>query len=85
MLLRRGLAPSAARKLSILLFALLMTSAIPAVMVRDVRLSIALVSLATLGYTGGLANMLAFPADVFPKNAVGSVWGLASIGAGFGA
>jgi ACS family hexuronate transporter-like MFS transporter len=84
LLLRRGFAPPAARKLSILLFALLMTSAIPAVLVRDVRLSIALVSLATLGYTGSLANMLAFPADVFPKNTVGSVWGLASMGAGFG-
>jgi ACS family hexuronate transporter-like MFS transporter len=24
------------------------------------------------------------PADVFPKNAVASVWGLASMGAGFG-
>ena len=83
-LLRRNLAPTAARKLSILLFALLMTSAIPAVLVRDVRLSIALVSLATLGYTGSLANMLAFPADVFPKNAVGSVWGFASMGAGLG-
>ncbi len=84
LLLRRGLRPPAARKISVLLFALLMTSAIPAVLVRDVRFSIALVSLATLGYTGGLANMLAFPADVFPKNTVGSVWGLASMGAGFG-
>jgi len=84
LLLRRGLQPAAARKLSILLFAFLMTSAIPAVLVRDVRMCIALVSVATLGYTGSLANMLAFPADVFPKNTVGSVWGLASMGAGFG-
>ena len=34
--------------------------------------------------TGYLANTLAFPADVFPKNAVASVWGLASMGSGFG-
>ncbi len=84
LLLRRGLQPPAARKVSVLLFALLMTSAIPAVLVRDVRLSIALVSVATLGYTGSVANMLAFPADVFPKNTVGSIWGLASMGSGFG-
>jgi MFS transporter, ACS family, hexuronate transporter len=84
LLLRRGLQPPAARKLSVLMFALLMTSAIPAVLVRDVRLSIALVSVATLGYTGSVANMLAFPADVFPKNTVGSIWGLASMGSGFG-
>ena len=28
--------------------------------------------------------MLACPADVFPKNMVGSIWGLASMGSGFG-
>jgi ACS family hexuronate transporter-like MFS transporter len=42
------------------------------------------VSVAMLGYTGSLANMLTFPADVFPGNAVASVFGLASMGAGFG-
>ena len=46
--------------------------------------SIALVSLAMIGYTGALANMLAFPSDIYPKHLVGSVWGLASMGAGFG-
>ena len=61
-----------------------MTSAIPAVLVADVRVSIALVSVAMVGYTGCSANMLAFPSDVFPKNAVGSVYGLASMGSGFG-
>jgi ACS family hexuronate transporter-like MFS transporter len=61
-----------------------MTSAIPAVLTSDVRLAIALVSLAMMGYTGSLANMLTLPADVFPKNVVGSVFGLASMGAGFG-
>jgi len=37
-----------------------------------------------LGYTGSLANMLAMPGDVFPKNSVASVYGLASMGSGFG-
>ena len=36
------------------------------------------------GYTGALASMLALPADVFPKNSVASVYGLASMGSGFG-
>ena len=83
-LLNRGISVTWARKISVLLFSLLMTSAIPAVLVSDVRLSIALVSVATLGYTGSVANMLAFPADVFPRNTVGSIWGLASMGSGFG-
>ena len=83
-LLRRGLPVWIVRKTSVVVFTSLMTSAIPAVLASDVRLSIAFVSLATLGYTGTLANMLSLPADVFPKNAVGSIWGLASMGSGFG-
>jgi ACS family hexuronate transporter-like MFS transporter len=41
-------------------------------------------SLAGFGYTAYLANALAYPADVVPKSAVASVWGLASVGAGLG-
>lgn len=84
LLLRRGVSVTIARKSAVTLFAVLMTCSIPAVLVGDVRVSIALVSLAMMGYTGSLANMLTFPADVFPKNTVGSIWGLASMGAGFG-
>lgn len=80
----RGVSVTLARKGAVSFFAVLMLSSIPAVIVADVRVSIALVSLAMLGYTGCTANMLAFPADVFPKNAVGSVYGFASMGSGFG-
>jgi ACS family hexuronate transporter-like MFS transporter len=45
---------------------------------------IALISTATFGYSGALANLLAVPGDVFPKGAVASVWGFASMGSGFG-
>ena len=83
-LLRRGLSVLVARKSAVTIFALLMTAAIPAVLTGSPWVSIACVSLAMAGYTGGLANMLALPADMFPKNAVASVFGLASMGAGFG-
>src|SRR5205823_3299528 len=83
-LLRRGVPVERARKISVLFFASLMTCAIPAVLTPDVVLSIALISVATLGYTGALANMLAMPADIFPGNTVGSIWGIASMGAGLG-
>lgn len=83
-LLHRGVPVARARKMSVMCFAVLMTSAIPAVLVSNVFLSIGLISIATLGYTGALANMLAMPADRFPKNTVGSVWGIASMGSGFG-
>ncbi len=83
-LLKAGISVTWARKISVMFFAALMTSAIPAVLVSNVFVSIALISIATFGYTGALANMLAMPADRFPRNTVGSVWGIASMGAGFG-
>ena len=83
-ILKRGYSLNMARKGGVALFAALMTSAIPAVLVRDAQTSIILVSLAMLGYTGCGSIMLAFPADVYPKNLVGSIWGLASMGSGFG-
>lgn len=84
MLLRRGFSVTAARKGAVSFFALLMTAATPAVLAESVHASIALVSIAMLGYTGRLANMLSFPSDVFPKEMVSSVFGLASMGSGFG-
>jgi len=61
-----------------------MMAVIPAVLVETVGLSIALVSIATLGYTGSVADVLSLPAGFFPKNVVDSIWGLASMGSGFG-
>ena len=83
-LLRRGLSVTVARKGAVTLFAALMLSAIPAVLTREAWVSIAWVSIAMFGYTGSLANMLSMPADVFPGSAVASVYGLASMGSGFG-
>jgi ACS family hexuronate transporter-like MFS transporter len=83
-LLRRGVEPLRARKLAATFFAVMMTSAIPAVLVQDPMASVLLVSLATMGYTGCSANLLSIPADVFPKSAVGSIWGFASVGSGSG-
>lgn len=75
---------SSARKAAVTVAAMMMTMAIPAVLVSGAALSIALVSIAMAGYTAALANMLAMPADVFPAAGVASVYGLASMGSGFG-
>lgn len=83
-LVRRGMEVTVARKTSVTLFAILMMAAIPAVLAPTAAMSIAWVSVAMTGYTGALASMLTLPADVFPKNAVASVYGLASMGSGFG-
>jgi ACS family hexuronate transporter-like MFS transporter len=83
-LLRRGVSQTVARKSAVTFFAALMLSAIPAVLADETWLSVACVSIAMLGYTGALANMLTIPSDVFPAKAVASVYGLASMGSGFG-
>ena len=83
-LISGGMPVTVARKTAITFFAVWMMAAIPAVLVSSAGLSIAFISVAMAGYTGSLANMLALPTDVFAKNAVASVYGLASMGAGFG-
>jgi ACS family hexuronate transporter-like MFS transporter len=83
-LLRRGCSAESVRRTVFLLFPLCMTSAIPAVLMQSSAAAIALVSLATFGYTACLANMLALPGEGYPRNSLGSIWGLASMGSGFG-
>lgn len=83
-LIRRGWPVNRARKTAVTLFAALMLAAIPAVLVDDAIAAIALVAVAMVGYTGSTANMLAFPADVYPGHVVSSIYGLASMGSGFG-
>ncbi len=83
-LLRFGLSAQIARRVGVLFFSALMVAAVPAAMVHSSALAIALISTATFGYCGALANVLAIPRDLFPKNAVASIWGLASMGSGFG-
>ena len=79
-----GMTITSARKSAVTVAAAMMMMAIPAVMVSGTALSIALVSIAMAGYTAALASMLAMPADVFPAEACASVYGLASMGSGFG-
>ncbi len=80
----RGLPPSMARKTAFGVFAGLMTAGAAVVFAPSPAWAIALVSVTAFGYTGSCANTLAFPAEVLPKNMVGSMYGLVSMGSGFG-
>jgi MFS transporter, ACS family, hexuronate transporter len=81
---RMGADTAKARRIAILFFSALMVSAVFVGNGSSAPLCIALISTATFGYSGALANLLAVPGDVFPKDAVASVWGFASMGSGFG-
>lgn len=81
---RRNVPVARARKLSVTICALLMLTAIPAVLTPSPWVAIGCVAIAMGGYSGANVTMLAFTADAFPRENVASVWGLASMGAGFG-
>ena len=83
-LLRTGTKAATARRGAILIFSALMVSAVFVGNGSGAAKCIALISTATFGYSGALANLLAIPGDVFPKGAVASIWGFASMGSGIG-
>jgi MFS transporter, ACS family, hexuronate transporter len=85
LLLRRGRNAPAMRRVAVLIFSALMVPAILASGNPSATECVALISLATFGYSGALANLLAIPADAFPSGAVASIWGFASMGSGIGA
>ena len=83
-LLRLHLSVTWARKTAVTIACAMMAMAVLAVRVHSLALCIGYVSIAMAGYTVALANMLPMPADVFPSDSVASVYGLASMGSGFG-
>jgi len=84
-LLGFGEGTAATRRIAIMIFSIIMVSAVLVGGGRSSTECIALISIATFGYSGALANLLAVPGDVFPQGAVASIWGFASMGSGFGA
>ncbi|WP_348269486.1 MFS transporter [Edaphobacter paludis] len=83
-LLRAGAKAATARRIAILIFSILMVGSVFVGQINNAAGCIALISIATFGYSGALANLLAIPGDVFPKGAVASIWGFASMGSGIG-
>ena len=73
-----------ARRVAVLIFSALMAAVIFIGEMRTATECVALISVATFGYSGALANLLAIPGDAFPKGTLASVWGVASTGSGFG-
>jgi ACS family hexuronate transporter-like MFS transporter len=83
-IMRTGAKTATARRIAILIFSALMVCAIFVGETSSAAICITLISVATFGYSGALANLLAVPGDVFPKGAVASIWGFASMGSGLG-
>ena len=75
-LLRRGLSLNAARKIALLVCAVLVTPIVFAAQVDNLWLAVGIIGLATAAHQGFSVNLLTLPSDVFPRSAVGSVIGI---------
>lgn len=84
LLVKSGMPVLRARKAVMLASAFLMMSGIPAVLVDDAGMALALISVATFSYSTWAANILTLPADLFPQHIVASVSGLSGTGAATG-
>jgi ACS family hexuronate transporter-like MFS transporter len=75
-LLKRGWSVNTARKIAMLLCALLVVPIIFAAKVSSLWFAVALVSLAAAAHQGWSANLFTLTSDMFPRRAVGSVVGI---------
>lgn len=83
-LIRKGKNPVASRKLTIFLMALLVVPIFFTSMTTNIWIAVALISMATFAHQGYAANIFTIVSDIFPKNAVGSVTGLAGFAGAVG-
>ena len=75
-LIRLGYTVNRARKLTMLLAAVLVMPVMLAVHADNLWLAVAIVGVATAGHQAFSATLYTFPSDVFPKRAVGTVVGI---------
>jgi ACS family hexuronate transporter-like MFS transporter len=83
-LIKRGWKVGTARKAVMFISAVAMVAGIPAALTPSAAYSLALISLATLAYSSWAANMITLPTDIFPRESVASVYGIAGTAAGIG-
>lgn len=83
-LMKRGWHVGSARKTVMLVCAVIMPFAALGVVVRDANLAVLLFSIGLAAHQAWMTNLFTTPADVFPKEAVGSTNGLGVSLGGFG-
>jgi len=84
-LLKRGMSLNAARKVTMLMFAALVTGAIfVPFSFGNMWVTVSLIGLAAGAHQGWSANLFTLVSDIFPEEAVGSVVGLGGLGGAIG-
>lgn len=83
-LIKRGKNTVSARKFTIFMMALLVVPIFFTSQVSNLWIAVLFVSLATFAHQGYAANIFTIVSDIYPKNAVGSVTGLAGFAGAIG-
>ena len=83
-LIKRGWPVDRARKLVILIAAMLMPAGIFAAFAQSAMIALALIGVVLFGFQVWINNVQTLPSDFFPDKAVASVAGLGGTGAGIG-
>jgi ACS family hexuronate transporter-like MFS transporter len=83
-LIGRGKSVDYARKLAVLISALIVLPIMFVPQISSLWLTVALIALGCAGHCGWAANMFAIISDIYPKKAVGSMTGLAGFAAAAG-
>ena len=85
-IIKKGVEIPKARKISIAIFGLIMALSLilGPLVIKGPAGALVILAIAGFGYAAYTANTMAFPADVVPKSATASVWGIGSVGAGMG-
>ena len=83
-LIKRGWSVDRARKLVIVIAALLMPAGIFAAFAQSAMVALALIGIVLFGFQVWINNVQTLPSDFFPDKAVASVAGLGGTGAGIG-
>ncbi len=83
-MIKRGMAVNRARRITMLIFAVLVVPVVTAANISSMWLAVGIIGLATAAHQGWSANIFTTASDMFPKNVLGSVVGLGSFAGSLG-
>jgi ACS family hexuronate transporter-like MFS transporter len=86
LIIKKGMAVHKARKFAVAIFGSMTAGSLilGPFIIYNPFIALIVLAIAGFGYAAYTSNTMAFPADVVPKSATASVWGLASVGSGLG-
>ena len=83
-MIKRGMAINRARRITMLIFAVLVVPVVTAANISSMWLAVGIIGIATAAHQGWSANIFTIASDMFPKRVVGSVVGIGAFAGALG-